>query len=140
MNIANIILLQIFIAVITTFLTIFLKVVSRNDHLARFQREDLVFGFDISATALILFVLGMVNLASLVTTNTGSQNVIEVNKLLISPWILFSFFIGTWSISSLTRWFGWNHGEPHLIWGIAVPNFWGLFILISSVLILGYYL
>lgn len=141
MKISNdVIFLQFFVAIITIFLTIFFKVVSRNDRLARFRRDDLAFGFDISATALILFVIGMVNLATKITNDISSTTDIEIERLLSAPWILFSFFIGTWSISTLNRWFGWEQDEPHLIWGITVPNFWGLLILVFSVLLIGYYL
>jgi hypothetical protein len=50
MNFDAAIFLQFFIAILTVFLTIFLKVVSRNDRLAMFRRDDLAFGFDISST------------------------------------------------------------------------------------------
>jgi len=140
MNFDAAIFLQFSIAILTVFLTIFLKVVSRNDSLARFRRDDLAFGFDISSTALVLFVLGMVNLAVKITNNNSSPVNVDVDRLLSAPWILFAFFIGTWSISTLNRWYGWERDEPHLIWGIAIPNFWGLFVLTFAVLLIGHYL
>ena len=139
-NFDTAIFLQFFIAILTVFLTIFLKVVSRNDRIPRFRRDDLAFGFDISSTALVLFVLGMVNLATKITSNSPLLVNMDIKRLLSAPWILFAFFIGTWSISTLNRWYGWERDEPHLIWGIAIPNFWGLFVLTFAVLLIGHYL
>ena len=113
-------------------LSIFLKVVTRNDHLATFEREDLAFGLDLSITALLLFIVSSSGLVSRSIIPGAPQAVVE--KAAAIPWILLSVFIGLWATSTVVRKLGWDtNGRLHVGWGIVVPDLFGVAVLLFVV-------
>jgi di/tricarboxylate transporter len=123
---------QFGLPLITVILSVFLKFVTRNDQHTSFQKEDLAFGIDLSITALLLFIASCPNIVKQSTMPSVSEAVIgKVNSI---PWILLSVMVGIWGVSTLIRKLGWEEaGKLHIIWGISIPNIFGIFVLLFVV-------
>lgn len=127
---ANPLFLQFFVPLITVAFTIFLKVVSRNDKFNRFKKDDLAVGLEIAVTALILFITETASLAQELSTQTEQAMPKMINKLTSAPWLILVFAFGIWGVSSIVRWIGWNNDDDlNIIWGILMPDVFGLFLL-----------
>lgn len=121
------------VTLITTGLSIFVKVVSRNDKHLPFKKEDLAVGMEISVTALILFITGCVDYTKSLLSQV-SFLVDTEDRYMQIPWIIFALLLGLWSMSTLIRKKGWIAPETNHIWyGIIIPDVYGLFTLIFVV-------
>ena len=121
------------VTLITTALSIFVKVVSRNDRYVPFKKEDLAVGMEISVTGLILFITSCVDYTKALLTQLKSQTNIE-EKYMQIPWVIFALLLGLWSMSTLIRKKGWTGPETLHIWyGIILPDLYGLITLIFVV-------
>ena len=122
------------IPLLTTILTIFVKIVSRNDRYFTIVKEDFSIGLELAVTSILLLVTD--TLKYIYTfTDVMNKNAVGSNyKLLVVPWILLMLFIGAWGMSTLVRKFGWNSAtEMTWGWGIIIPNLFGLLSLIFAV-------
>ena len=124
--------LQFGVPLITVGLSIFVKYVTRNDRHSGFKKEDAAVGLDLAVTALLIFITGSAQLASnLPSINPPAQ---LVSKLSTVPWILMSFLIGIWGISTIVRKLGWEDDDKlKIFWGIILPNIFGVFTLLFVV-------
>jgi len=130
--IGNPFFIQFVVPLITVALSVFLKFVTRNDQHVSFQKEDLAFGIDLSITALLLFVVSSSTVVQQSLAQGATQAV--MNKANTIPWILLSVFIGIWAISTIVRKVGWEgDGKLHVVWGISVPNIFGILVLLFVV-------
>jgi uncharacterized membrane protein YgcG len=121
------------IPLITVALSIFLKYVTRNDQHRAFRKEDLAVGLDVAATALILFITDSVSVAA-AFVKSAQPTVTADNKLVTAPWVIAAFVIGIWGVSTIVRKVGWkSEDELTLLWGIVVPNIYGIAVLIFVV-------
>ena len=123
--------LNFVVPLITVFLTVFVKIVSRNDQYYTFKKEDLAIGMDISVTALIIFITSAVNYAAQANTKT---NELINSKLVDLPWLILAFVCIIWFVSTIIRKFGWhNKDELNILWGIIIPDFIGIMLLLFVV-------
>ena len=86
---------------------------------------------DVSVTALIIFITSAVNLASQVyPQGDGAVN----PKIIDLPWLILAFVCIIWFVSTIIRKFGWdNKDELNIIWGIILPDFIGIMLLLFVV-------
>ena len=126
------------------FLTIFLKIVSRNDKFQSFKRDDLAIGPDLSVTALLLFITDSAAKARSLAALTAESSASGITqhpgaaRLEETPWFLLFFVILIWGLSTIVRKKGWDaNGEIITSWGIVVPGAFGLGALITVVLKIG---
>ena len=129
---ANPYFLNFFVPLIAVGLSVFLKYVSRNDRHKAFSKEDLAVGLDLAVTALLIFITDSVFLARNISKPSPPQALIE--KAMAIPWLSLIFLLGIWGISTLVRKLGWQEeGKLKIFWGIVVPNFFGILVLIFVV-------
>lgn len=137
---------DVFIPVITCFLSIGLKASSKTKF--SINRNDLYICFDLCTTALFLFTIGMIDLTSELVNNSNqliSKNYNEIqtlityqqkiitSKILLSWLILLFMGITTFILSVTTRNCGWDkNGKPKIWFGILIPNIFGLILLIIA--------
>jgi hypothetical protein len=122
------------VTLLTTGFSIFVKSVSRADKQKALTKEDFAVGLELSVTALILFITDSVTYTKNLLLHQGGFQ--AEPKIIAMPWIIFAFFIGIWSISTLIRRKGWTtSGQDELNWisGIIIPNVFGLLSLIFVV-------
>lgn len=123
---------QVAIPLVAVGASIFLKFVSRNDSHAGFKKEDLAVGLDLSVTALLLFMTISSGLA--IQVSASPENEALIAKVATVPWILAAFIVGIWAVSTIVRKLGWKKQDDlHGIWGIVVPDAFGLFTLLFVV-------
>ncbi len=123
------------VPLLTTGLSIFVKIVSRNDKYISFKKEDLAIGLETSVTALIILITDTVNdlLRLKQNTENGDGFVIPENILII-PWLLLLIVVVLWGISTIIRKLGWkNENDMNRFWGIILPDILGLGLLIFVV-------
>jgi len=127
--------LHFVVPLVAVLLGIYLKFVTRNDRHTPFMKEDLAVGLEISVTALIIYVTGCVaNANAAVNTNDPAIKIQLEEKLMPVPWLLLAFVLGIWGISTLVRKIGWKtESELKIIWGIVVPDLFGIVMLILVV-------
>ena len=121
----------------TVFLNVFVRTASRNDLYSSFSKEDLAVGLHISVTSLIALVIYSVSLAqrtlfgnSLTPQDLGTLH----DRLIATPWLIFSFAIGLWGVSTLVRKLGWKSSTEMTWWcGLLIPFAYGLFTLVFVV-------
>ncbi|MBO2613128.1 hypothetical protein [Shewanella algae] len=124
--------LQFGVPLITVALSIFVKYVSRNDRHSGFRKEDLGVGLDMAVTALLIFITGSAKIASSLPSTNPPPEVVE--QLASVPWVLMSFLIGMWGVSTLVRKLGWEEDDKLTIfWGICMPGLFGLLTLLFAV-------
>lgn len=117
--------LNFFVPLVSTFVTVFVKVVSRNDRFTTFKKEDFAIGIDLSITALILFITQSVRTCILFVSQPVSNESIQ-NKVALIPWVIITFLFGIWTVSTLIRKLGWeNEDKLNLFWGIIIPYVFG---------------
>ena len=126
------------VPLISVLLTMGIKIVSRKDNFMTPQREDFAVGFDLLVTSLILITVFASRAAFIVSRNEGSNINDLKSKLDLLPWIIVSFVIGLWSLSTIVRIKGWdltNNTTPvlHKFWGVALPTFIGIVSLLLTV-------
>ena len=126
------------VPLLTTFLVIFIKSVSRNDRYKFLKKEDFAFGLEMGITAILLLLGNSVTVAQ--QTITDPTTLTKANeKLLAVGWVAPVLIFGLWGISTIVRRLGWeNDTELKVFWGIVFPNFFGLIILIYVVSIIGF--
>jgi hypothetical protein len=121
------------IPLLTTMLTVFVKIVSRNDRYNAVVKEDFSIGLELAITAILLLVTDTLKYANY-KLSSSDKNIGYNAKLLTVPWILLVFLIGIWGISTIIRKVGWkNANELNWWWGIIFPNLFGLSSLIFVV-------
>lgn len=124
--------LNFFVPLIAVGLSVFLKYVSRNDRHKAFRKEDLAVGLDLAITALLIFITDSVLVVRAISKPTPPQTLIE--KSMAIPWISLAFVLGIWGISTLVRKMGWQEEDNlKVIWGITVPDIFGILTLIFVV-------
>lgn len=124
--------LQFGVPLIATMLTVFVKYVTRKDGPGSFQREDLAVGFDLSISALMIFIAGQANIAKQLVSKPQEQILLE--KAANAPWILLAFFVGIWGLSTLVRKVGWNDkNRLSGFVGIFLPDTLGIVLLAAAV-------
>lgn len=123
------------IPLVTVVLSVFLKMVSRNDKFVFFKKEDLAVGLEISLASLIIFLTYCTTIASNIKTETnpGASEMVK-NKLMQAPWIILTMVIGMWGVSTIVRKLGWK-SEDNMSWfcGIIVPFVFGIICLYIAV-------
>jgi hypothetical protein len=126
------------VPLITTFLVIFIKIVSRNDRFTLFKKEDFAFGLNMGVTAVLILLGNCVNVAQKgLTDNNITQLANET--LLKSSWIILILVFGLWGMSTIVRRLGWKYDdELKIFWGIVVPDIFGLIVLIYVVSLIGF--
>jgi hypothetical protein len=121
-----------FVPLITSFLCIFVKWVSRNDRFISFRKEDLAVGLELTVASIIIFITDSVNLADTLVNKHGDQILQE--KYVTIPWIILAFIVGLWGISTIVRKWGWkNENDLNIFCGIIAPNMFGIISLIFVV-------
>ena len=125
------------VPLVTTFLVIFIKSVSRKDGQRLFKNEDFAFGLEMAVTAILLLLANSSTIAqrSVVDENLAAM----VNeKLLTIGWVTPLLIFGLWGVSTIIRTMGWKTDtELELKWGILFPNAFGLLVLIYVVSLIG---
>lgn len=123
------------VPLLTTGLSIFVKIVSRNDKFISFKKEDLAIGLETAVTALIILITDTVNDLLKIKQNTeNGQNMVLPENILILPWLLLLIIVLLWGISTMIRKLGWeNENDMHKFWGIILPDILGLGLLIFVV-------
>lgn len=125
------------VPLLTTFLVIFIKSVSRNDKHKFLKREDFAFGLEMGVTAILLLLGNSVTVAQQTLTNPDLAVKVS-EKLLSSGWITPILIFGLWGISTIVRRIGWRSDtELKIFWGIIFPDLFGLVILIYVVSTIG---
>ena len=125
------------VPLLTTFLVIFIKSVSRNDRHTFLKKEDFAFGLEMGVTAILLLLGNSVSIAQ--QTMKNEDLMITANEKLLSiGWIAPILIFGLWGISTIVRRLGWETDtELKVFWGIIFPNIFGLVILIYVVSTIG---
>lgn len=119
------------IPLLTTLLSVFVRIVSRNDKFSIVKKEDFAIGLEIFVTAILLLASDTLKYVS---NREAVPEVLLQNRLFVVPWIMLGLLIGLWSISTLIRKLGWKNGENmNWWWGIICPNIFGLITLILVV-------
>jgi hypothetical protein len=122
------------IPLLTTLLTVFVKIVSRNDRYYTLVKEDFSIGLELAVTSILLLATDSLKYISKFTDLLNKNSITHNDKLLVVPWILLMLFIGAWGMSTLVRKFGWKSAsEMTWGWGIIIPNLFGLLSLIFAV-------
>jgi len=122
------------VPLITVFLSVFVKIVSRNDQFISFKKEDLAIGMDVSITALIIFIVASAGLASELANITSDVTNIVNERLTSVPWLILAFVCIIWFVSTIVRKFGWdNEDELNIYWGILFPDIIGILLLLFVV-------
>lgn len=122
------------IPLITTYLCIFIKTVSRNDKYKNFKKEDLAVGIELAVTSLIIFITDSANLSKIMADQTNRDLLHLQTKYELMPWIILAFAIGLWSISTIVRKLGWkNDNQLRIFSGIILPDLYGIITLIFVV-------
>lgn len=121
------------VTLITTVFSVFVKSVSRNDSHRSLKNEDFAIGLELSVTALILFIADSVAYTQKILLTESALSA-EYNKIVVIPWIIFSFIFGIWIISTIIRKKGWeSENKLKIIPGIIIPNLFGFLSLIFVV-------
>ncbi len=113
------------VPLIAVAVSIFVKSVSRNDAHTFVKKEDFAFGFDLMISSMLIFVTSMSAMASRLALDPKNTALSE--KLEGAPWLIASFLIVLWGLSTLVRKIGWD-GEDRLNypWGIFMPCLFGV--------------
>ncbi|WP_456314157.1 hypothetical protein [Pseudomonas shirazensis] len=117
------------IPLLSVFLTIAIKVVSRKDSFMEATKEDFAIGFDLAVTSLILLVSFASRIAIEINLENNSNATEYKLKLGLVPWLLFFFTLGLWALSTIVRRFGWEQNQNKVLkmwWGVIFPNILGL--------------
>lgn len=117
------------IPLLSVFLTIAVKVVSRKDLFMKTTKEDWAIGFDLAVTALILLVSYCSKCAIDIHQTSNPNAELYKKKLEFLPWILFFYILGLWALSTLVRRYGWEQSqnkELKIFWGVVIPDIVGL--------------
>ncbi len=127
------------IPLVSVFLTMGIKIVSRKDSHMKPQREDFAIGFDLLVTSLILIAVFASRAAYLVTKQLGPNLESIKQKLELFPWIILLFVLGLWSLSTLVRIKGWENSSDsstpilNKTWGVGLPTIIGIIALLVTV-------
>jgi hypothetical protein len=147
---------NIIVPVITLFLTIFFKSISKR--YVSIERNDFFVCFDLCASAIFVFVIGMIDLANQILNPSylkilelikaqkmdpsqletlksllEEQSNIVLTKFGLSSLVLAVMLLLTVVISVMTRCLGWErNGQAKWGWGIIFPNILGLGLLIVA--------
>jgi hypothetical protein len=147
---------NIVVPVITLFLTVFFKSISKT--YVSIERNDFFVCFDLCASAIFVFVIGMIDLADQIINPPGltileaikaqkintshietlkslleEQSHIVLTKFGLSSFVLAVMLLLTVVISVMTRCLGWEkNGQAKWGWGIIFPNTLGLGLLIIA--------
>jgi len=121
------------IPLLTIFLAVFVKYVSKKDEYSRLRKEDFAIGLEISIAAIVLLISNTLKYMSSISLSNGVQ-LMDSNNLLVLPWVILFIVVGLWGISTLIRKKGWKN-EDEMTWlcGIILPNIFGLSVLILVV-------
>ena len=91
---AHALFLNIGVPLLTVMFGIFLRATTRNDRHESFVREDFAFGFEVSLTAIMLFIVGAANKARALSVAPAGPQKAELEESLIeAPWLLLGFVI-----------------------------------------------
>lgn len=124
--------LQFGVPLIAVSLSIFLKFVTRNDGHVAFRKEDLAIGFDLAATATLLFVTASATIAQSLIEKPDDDFLIE--KAASVPWMLGAYILSIWAMSTIVRKLGWEEQDQlKWFWGIILPMIFGLLLLFFTV-------
>lgn len=119
---------------LTTLLTIILKIASKNDSLLLFKREDFAVGIDLSATSLLILMSKCAIVAGILNQNNVDRDVVSNgSELLLEMIIIFiGMFIGLFALTIIVRRIGWHKEQQRLkiFWGIILPDIIGVIYLI----------
>lgn len=129
-----------------------IKYATRNDQYAKFRKEDIAVGLDLTLTAcLMLVLLTSERAVKLVTVNHTLTESLKKNPMDIplvtslqsqaqrlsgqmatAGWLVAFMFLGLWSISTVIRKWGWkSETEMNPGIGIAFPLVFGILSLIG---------
>jgi ABC-type transport system involved in multi-copper enzyme maturation permease subunit len=151
---------NVIVPVVTLFLTVFFKTISKTA--VSIERNDFFVCFDLCASAIFVFVIGMIDLANQIVNPPNakiseliqsqvlakefdpsklatlqnaltSQSQIILTKFGLSSMVLVMMLLLTVVISVMTRCLGWDvNGVAKWGWGIILPNTLGLGLLIVA--------
>ncbi|MCB2210480.1 hypothetical protein KQI52_00040 [bacterium] len=128
-------LVQLALPLITIVLSVFLRVVTRNDIHKTLRAEDFAVGFEVIIASVIIYIVGSVNMATkcILSTNENDKMVLA-GKIVNMPWLLLAYFFFLWGLSTIVRKFGWkDEDELKPFIGIILPDFLGIGLLIFTV-------
>ena len=120
---------EIVIPLISTIVTILIKVVSRKDHSLSFKLEDFNVGFDLLVASGILLTTYGSKMAYDLQTNNVINTSFCYNKLQQIPYIICIFLIILFSLSTFVRAWGWRvnrNNELRIFTGIVIPDVIGV--------------
>lgn len=129
------------VPLLTVLLSVFVKTASRNDQYKGFKKEDLAVGLQMALASLIALIAYTASISGqfLGSHSVGSGTVDSAipsaaDKLVASPWLIASFAIGLWGVSTLVRKMGWKN-EDELAWGFGIvfPFVYGVLTLLVLV-------
>lgn len=121
---------------LSIFLTVAVKVVSRRDNFLAIEREDFAIGFDLIVTSLILIVAYGTRTACLLGNKLTEEEMSSLkNKFEYLPWVILLYVIALWALSTVVRVKGWENNQRtmHKFWGVAFPTILGVIALLTTV-------
>lgn len=127
---------ELCIPLISVFLTVAIKVVSRRDSFIQPTRDDFAIGFDLFVTSLILIVTYSSKIAIDIHNNQATNKEVCQKKLEVLPWILLFGIMFVWALSVIVRLYGWQTNQSRIlkIWpGIIIPALLGFLALVLTV-------
>jgi len=123
------------IPLVAVVLSVFLKMVSRNDRYVFFKKEDLAIGLELSLASLIIYLTYCTTIASNIAKNSNPQvSDTMKGKLMEAPWIILAMVVGMWGVSTIIRKVGWkSENEMSWFWGVILPFVYGVICLYIAV-------
>jgi len=112
--------------VLSALLSVFVKVVSKNDQFGTFRKEDAAVGLEVALAAIITLLSYSIHLAKLSRGDRVAIRELE-RRMLEYPWILLGLVFSLWGVSTAVRKFGWK-SQYEMVWvtGIVIPMAYGM--------------
>lgn len=110
------------VPVLSALLSVFLKVVSKNDQFGTFRKEDAAVGLEVALAAIITLLTYSVHLAKLSQGDLAGIREME-HRVLEYPWILLGLVFALWGVSTAVRKYGWK-SQSEMTWGAGIVVHW----------------
>lgn len=123
--------------VLSALLSVFVKVVSKNDQFGTFRKEDAAVGLEVALAAIVTLLSYSVHLAKLSRGDLAAVRELE-RRMLEYPWILLGLVFSLWGVSTAVRKLGWkSQVEMTLGAGVVLPLVYGIASLVIVVAWIG---